>query len=96
MAAFFEAQIPGKAPWTADRVAPHRVAAMMQAIVSIQMRVDDLQAQLKLIQHKDELRRRGPITGLRGQADAGSHAIADLMQETLEERKAAKGDTGLD
>ncbi len=93
MVAFFEEQMPGKVPWTANQVDPHRVAAMMHAIVSIELRVEDLQAQLKLIQHKDELRHRGAIAGLRGQADAGSHAIADLMQETLDGRTAAKGNT---
>ena len=86
MVAFFEEQMPGKAPWTADRVDPHRVAAMMRAIVTIEFRVDDLQAQLKLVQHKDELRHRGVIRGLREQTNAASHAIADLMQETLAER----------
>ncbi len=96
MVAFFEEQMPDKAPWTTNRMDPHRVVAMMQAIVSIEMRVEDLQAQLKLIQHKDELRHRGAITGLRRQADAGSHAIADLMQETLDERTAVKGGTGLE
>ena len=96
MVAFFEEQMPGKAPWTADRVDPHRVAAMMQAIVSIELQVDDMEAQLKLIQHKDELRHRGAIAGLRGQADAGSHAIADLMQGTLDERAAAKGEVSME
>ena len=95
MVAFFEERMPGKAPWTADRVDPRRVAGMTQAIVSIEMRVEDLQAQLKLIQHKDEARHRGAIAGLRGQADAGSHAIADLMQETLDARAAAKDAAGL-
>ena len=93
MVAFFEKRMPDKAPWSAVRVDPHRVAAMMQAIVSIEMRVEDLQAQLKLIQHKDELRHHRAITGLRGQADAGSHTIADLMQETLDGRTAARGPT---
>lgn len=94
MVAFFEERMPGKAPWTTDRVDPRRVAAMMQAIVAIEMRVEDLQAQLKLIQHKDEVRHRGAIAGLRAQADAGSQAVADLMQETLDARAAAKDRAG--
>ena len=89
MVAFFEERMQGKRPWTTDRMDAHRIAAMMQAIVSIEFRVEDLQAQLKLIQHKDATRHRGAIVGLRGQADARSQAIADLMQETLNVRTAA-------
>jgi transcriptional regulator len=93
MVAFFENQMPGKSPWTTARVEPSRVAAMMQAIVTIELRVDDLEAQLKLIQHKDTFRHAGAIAGLRAQPDANSHAIADLMQETVDERaKAARND----
>ncbi len=89
MVAFFEEKMPEKAPWTSERMDPARIAAMMQAIVSIEMRVENLEAQLKLIQHKDETRHRGVIAGLRGQRDGDSHAIADLMQQTLDERTAA-------
>lgn len=88
MVAFFEAQMPGKSPWTTARVEPHRVAAMMQAIVGIELHVDNLEAQLKLIQHKDAHRHRGAIAGLRAQPDANSHAIAELMEETLRQRMA--------
>jgi transcriptional regulator len=93
MVAYFEQQLPGKTPWTADRVDPNKVASMMQAIVSVEMRVEDLQAQLKLIQHKDELRHRGAIAGLRSQRNADSHGIADLMQETLDEKASANEGT---
>lgn len=75
MVAFFEERMPGKAPWTTERV-------------------EDVHAQLKLIQHKDTLRHRGAIAGLRAQADADSHAIADLMQETLEGGRPARGGLG--
>ena len=40
MVAYFEQQLPGKTPWTADRVDPNKVASMMQAIVSVEMRVE--------------------------------------------------------
>ncbi len=86
MVAMFEERMPGKAPWSSARLDPNRMAMMMKAIVTIEMRVEGVQAQLKLIQHKDEARHRGAIGGLRGQADAGSHAVADLMQETLDAR----------
>ena len=61
---------------------------MMQAIVSIEFQIDELQAQLKLIQHTDASRHAGAIAGLRGQPDPNGHAIADLMQETLDQRAA--------
>ncbi len=83
MVSYFEARTASEAPWTVTRVEPHRVAAMMQAIVTIEFRVTQLEAQFKLIQHKDALRHQGAIAGLRAQPDAGSHAIAELMQETL-------------
>lgn len=47
---------------------------------------------LKLIQHKDRQRDHGAIAGLRGQTDAGSDAVADLMQETQDARAAAMDD----
>ena len=89
MVTFFEAQMPGKTPWTAARVDQHRVAAMMQAIVTIEMRVEMVEAQLKLIQHKGAAHHHGAIEGLRGQADAGSDAIAELMQQCLDARSKA-------
>lgn len=91
MVALFEGRMLGKAPWTSDRLAPERMARMMEAIVTIEMRVDDVQAQLKLIQHKDEVRHRGAIDGLRRHRAPGSLAIADLMQETLNARLADAG-----
>ncbi|MCJ2049471.1 FMN-binding negative transcriptional regulator [Methylobacterium sp. J-070] len=93
MVAYFEERMPGKAPWTSARLDPSRMAMMMKAIVTIEMRVEGVEAQLKLIQHKDEVRHRGAIGGLRRQPDAGSHAIADLMQETLDTRLTAQGST---
>ncbi len=88
LAAYFEAQLEPDRPWSTKRVEPHRIAAMMQAIVSIEFQIDDLQAQLKLIQHKDASRHAGAIAGLRSQPDPNGHAIADLMQETLDQRSA--------
>ncbi|WP_293795247.1 FMN-binding negative transcriptional regulator [uncultured Bosea sp.] len=89
MVSFFEARMPEKAPWTTESLAPQKMAMMMKAIVTIELRIDGVQAQLKLIQHKDETRHRGAIAGLRRRPDADSHAIADLMQETLDARLAA-------
>jgi transcriptional regulator len=90
MVATFEGRLANNAaPWTVEQVDPAKVAAMMQAIVSMEMIVDDVNAQLKLIQHKDAVRHRGAIAGLRRQSDGGSHAIADLMQATLDERTSS-------
>jgi predicted FMN-binding regulatory protein PaiB len=86
MAAFFESRMTRNTPWTSARVEPHRIAAMMQAVVTIEFRVTDLKAQFKLIKHKDEHRQQGIISGLRTQKDANAQAIADLIQETLDQR----------
>ena len=88
MAAYFESRITSDASWTTARVEPHRIAAMMQAVVTIEFRVTELKAQFKLIQHKDEHRHLGVIEGLRAQKDANAQAVADLMQQTLDQRSS--------
>jgi len=59
---------------------------MIRAIVSIDFEVDKVQVVKKLIQHKAETAQRGAIAGLRGRSDAGSAAIADLMQDVVDSR----------
>jgi transcriptional regulator len=83
LSAHFEARLAPKPPWTSAKMQEARRAAMLQAIVVIAMDVDTIEAQNKLNQTKSEAARRGAMVGLRTRGDAGSLAIADLMEATL-------------
>ena len=90
LSAAFEARLAPKRPWTSDKMEPHRVDAMMRAIVGVELLVDPegVEAQLKLIQHKGETEHRGAIAGLRARGDAGSAAAAEMMEAMLRARLA--------
>jgi len=89
----FENRLAPKAPWRMEKVEPHRLQAMMRAIVGIEILVPaaGIQAQRKLIQHKGETEHRGAIAGLSARPDPGAQAIAALMGESLAAKQAAKG-----
>ena len=81
----FEHQLLPKKPWTSDKMDPARRAAMMRAIVSLELIVlpDGIEAQSKLIQHKGAVERQGAIAGLRERGDAASMEVAAMMERTL-------------
>lgn len=83
LAAVFEARLQPKRPWTSDKMAPARLAAMLKAIVVIEMDVETIEAQRKLSQHKGEAARRGAAAGLRQRGDTQSLAVADLIDASL-------------
>jgi len=89
----FEGRLAPKAPWRMEKVEPHRLHAMMRAIVGIEILVpaEGIQAQRKLIQHKGETEHRGAIAGLAARPDPGAQAIATLMGDSLATQQAAKG-----
>jgi transcriptional regulator len=74
----FENELP-KIPWTSDKMEPRRVEAMLNAIVGIVVKVESLEGQWKLGQHKGRSDHDGAVAGLRARKDAGSAAVADLM-----------------
>jgi transcriptional regulator len=82
LSAFFENRLLPKKPWSSSKLDRARRDAMLKAIVAITMDVETVEAQKKLIQHKDEAVHRGAIAGLRSKGDSGSRAIADLIEET--------------
>lgn len=88
LSAEFERRLQPKRPWTADKMDPQRRAAMMQAIIVFDLVVppDGIDAQNKLIQHKGPVEHRGAIAGLRARGDAGSLAIAEMMERSLDAR----------
>lgn len=77
-------------PWHVADAPPDYLDAMLKAIVGIEIEVETIEAQKKLIQHKGQTEHAGAINGLRQRGDAGSATIADLMEAT------ARGKFGAD
>lgn len=82
LSAFFEDRLLPKKPWTSAKMDQARRSAMLRAIVGIEMNVEIVEAQRKLIQHKGQTEHAGAIRGLKQRGDAGSVSIAALMEET--------------
>jgi transcriptional regulator len=89
----FEGRLAPKALWRMEKVEPHRVLAMMRAILDIKILVPSagFQAQRKLIQHKGEAEHRCAIARLSVQPDPAARAIAALTGESLAARRTKKG-----
>ena len=90
LSAYFEDRLLPKKPWTSAKVDETRRAALLKAIVGIEIEVETIEAQKKLVQHKGQTEHAGAVNGLRQRGDAGSASIADLMEET------ARGKFGAD
>lgn len=86
LSAYFENRLLPKKPWTSDKMDAGKRARLTTAIVTIEIAVHTVEAQKKLIQHKSDAHHAGAIGGLRSRGDAGSRAIADLMQEVIDDR----------
>lgn len=86
LSAEFERRLAPKPPWSAGKMDPARLEAMMRAIVTIELLVpaDGIEAQAKLIQHKAATARQGAIAGLQARKDARSIEVAGLMQAALD------------
>ena len=82
----FEERLTPKTPWTSAKMDARKRDMMMRAIVSIDLEVETIEAQKKLIQHKGKTEHDGAIAGLRARPDQGSQQIADLMQQTTNEK----------
>jgi transcriptional regulator len=78
LSAHFESGLSAE-PWTPARVDPQRIAAMSNAIVGIVVKLETIEGQWKLGQHKGMPDHLGAVAGLRGQDDPAAHAVADLM-----------------
>ncbi len=85
LSAAFEHRLLPKRPWTSDKMDPARRAAMMRAIVTLELIVppEGIEAQGKLIQHKGTVEREGAIAGLRERGNAASTEVAAMMELTL-------------
>ena len=78
LSAIFEERLP-KSPWTSAKMDPHRLAAMLNAIVGIAVEVESLEGQWKLGQQKGKSDHDGAVAGLRSRNEPGAMAVAELM-----------------
>ena len=67
-------------PWAISDAPASYVDGLLRAIVGFELTVTKLEGKYKLSQNRGPADRAGAMAGLRGAADPGSHAIADLMQ----------------
>lgn len=75
-----EAELAPKPAWTAAKMDPARLAAMLRAIVGFAIDAPSFNGRLKLGQNKTDAERRGAIAGLRA---IGKQAEADAMEALL-------------
>jgi transcriptional regulator len=79
LSAAFEARQAPQPPWTMDLLTPGRRAALMNAIVAVEMIVESVEGSFKLNQHKSDADQVAIAGALADQADAGARAIAEHM-----------------
>jgi len=77
-----EARLPGKSPWTMDKVAPEIVARMMRQIVPLRMTIASVEATYKLGQNKPDAARLSAADAVAA-SDYGHDTalLARLMRE---------------
>lgn len=80
LSAQFEEQLLPKKPWTSAKMDAARRDAMLRAIVGVRIDVNGIEAQRKLVQHKDKTAQLGAMRGLLEREDSNSTAIANEMQ----------------
>ncbi|HVV63336.1 MAG TPA: FMN-binding negative transcriptional regulator [Pseudolabrys sp.] len=79
LTARFEQPLSPKQPWTSAKLAPERLATLMNAIVVIEMQVETVEASFKLNQHKSDADNIAVATALAGQGESDAKAIAARM-----------------
>jgi transcriptional regulator len=83
LSAHFENRL-AKPAWTSAKMDPQRLAAMLNAIVGIAVKVETIEGSWKLGQHKNRADHEGAVAGLRRHGGPGAGAIADLMASARE------------
>ena len=78
----------GGAPdaWSTARVSETYIASLARGIVAFEMPIGRLEGKRKLGQNRPAGDVEGAAVGLRGQADALGHAVADLMAQAAAHR----------
>lgn len=79
-----ERRLSPKKSWSSKTVDPSRRSVLLKAVVSMSIKVETIEAQKKLIQHKGETEHRSVIEALSAHDDTGAQTIAAMMQESAE------------
>jgi len=81
LSAIFEERLLPKKPWTSAKMTPARREAMLNGIVALEMRIDTIEGQRKLNQHKGDADHAAIVGALDAGADPKGHAVADMMRQ---------------
>ena len=75
-----EARLPGKKPWTVDKLPTEIYGRMRKGIVAFEMPIERIEGKWKLSQNRAEADRRGAAAALETLDDANARAIAQAMR----------------
>ena len=76
-----EARLPGKKPWTVDKLPAEVYARMRQGIVAFDLPIERIEGKWKLNQNRAAADRLGVIAALETREDANARAIARAMRK---------------
>jgi transcriptional regulator len=79
LSAVFEARLAPKKPWTPSKMTPARREAMLKVIVPLEIRVERIEAQWKLGQHKSPADKASVLAALGRSDKAGALALAEVI-----------------
>ena len=75
-----EARLPGKKPWTVDKLPAEIYGRMRKGIVAFEMPIERIEGKWKLSQNRAEADRRSAAAALETRDDANARAIAAAMR----------------
>lgn len=76
-----EARLPGKKPWTVDKLPVDIYKKLRQGIVAFEMPIERIEGKWKLNQNRAPADRAGVISALEARDDANARAIVQAMRE---------------
>ena len=76
-----EARLPGKKPWTVDKLPAEVYARMRRGIVAFEMPIERIEGKWKLSQNRAEADRQGAASALEALDDPNARAVARAMRE---------------
>lgn len=76
-----EARLPGKKPWTVDKLPAEIYGRMRKGIVAFDMPIERIEGKWKLNQNRTEEDRRGVIAALESLIDPNARAVAAAMRK---------------
>ncbi|MCC7017689.1 MAG: FMN-binding negative transcriptional regulator [Rhodospirillales bacterium] len=81
LSAHSEARLPGKKPWTVDKLPAEIYAGLTKGIVAFEMPIGRIEGKWKLNQNRAEADRRGVVAALEALIDPNARAIAAAMRK---------------